>query len=65
MTFAEANANYLNASDELTKVHAELRAITVNKSKTVADVKAVYDRLDAVRAAFNAAKDALDVAEAA
>jgi hypothetical protein len=60
-----AQAAYNEASEELTVAHAEVRALTVNKAKTVANVKAVYDRLDVARAAFNAAKDSLDVAEAA
>lgn len=65
MTLAEANANYLAASSALTEAHAAARALTANKSKTVAMVKETYDRLDAVRAEFEAAKSALDVAEAA
>lgn len=65
MTLTAANAAYLAASSALTEAHAAIRALTANKAKTVADVKAAYDHLDAVRAAFNDAKDALDVAEAA
>jgi len=60
-----AQAAYTEASEALTKVHAEIRALTVSKNKTVESVKAAYNRLDVVRAAFNAAKDSLDAAEAA
>jgi hypothetical protein len=56
-------AAYNEASAALTVAHAEVRALTVNKSKTVADVSAVYDRLAVVKAAFNTAKDALDAVE--
>lgn len=58
-------AAYKNASDALTAAHAEVRALTISKTKTAATVKAVYDRLDVARAAFNAAKDALDASERA
>lgn len=60
-----AEVAYNEASEALTKVHAEIRALTVNKNKTVDAVKAAYDRLDEVRATFNAAKDSLSAAEAA
>jgi hypothetical protein len=60
-----AVAAYNEASAALTVAHAEVRALGANKSKTVADVTAAYDRLDAVRAVFAAAKDALDAAERA
>jgi hypothetical protein len=63
MTLAAANANYLKASNALTEAHAAVRALTANKAKTVALVAATYDRLDAVRAEFNAAKATLDTAE--
>lgn len=56
---------YNEASDALTVAHAEVRALTKNKAKTVEMVKTVYDRLEAARAAFNSAKDALDAAERA
>lgn len=56
-------AAYNAASEALTVAHAEVRALTVNKAKTVEMVKAVYARLDIARAAFNAAKNALDAAE--
>lgn len=55
-------AAYNEASDALTASNAEIRALTANKSKTVADVKAAYDRRDTVVAAFNAARDALNAA---
>ena len=60
-----ARAAYTEANEALTKVHAEIRALTVSKTKTVECVKASYNRLDVVRAEFNAAKELLDAAEAA
>lgn len=61
----EAQAAYNNTSDELTAAHAEVRALTANKAKTVEMVKTAYDHLDAARANFNTAKGALDAAERA
>jgi hypothetical protein len=56
----QAKQNYLRQSDLLTKVNKEVRELTANRTKTKADVNAVYNRYDKVKADFEAAKQELD-----
>ena len=61
----KAHQEYLKASDNLTVAHAEVRALTANKNKTIEDVNRVYDKVEKIQKEFNRAKYALEAAERA